>query len=125
MPADRNGSTGLSASGTGARERKGRDFAGKPEKEKAMADNDATASETCRTLLSPTGKDILGTKELLVGRAEIVGFDPNDEPIYEGTTKIFWDDAATACKDGKPIYLDEDGAEWTLDQLVAPVYTKG
>jgi hypothetical protein len=67
--------------------------------------------------VSPTGSPILGTKELLTGRAEITGIDDNGEPVYAGDTEIFYDDQVTETKDGKMIFLDEDGAEWTFDQL--------
>lgn len=68
---------------------------------------------------SPTGSPILGTLERLFGRAEIVGIEDDGTPEYEGTTEIFWDDQKTILKDEKIVFLDEDGAEWTFDQLVA------
>ncbi|TYO65469.1 hypothetical protein FXV83_16165 [Bradyrhizobium hipponense] len=67
--------------------------------------------------VSPTGSPILGTLEKLTGRAEIMGIDDNGEPVYQGGTEIFYDDQVTATKDGKMIFLDENGAEWTFDQL--------
>jgi hypothetical protein len=67
--------------------------------------------------VSPTGSPILGTKELLTGRAEITGIEDNGEPVYQGSTEIFYDDQVTETLEGKMIFLDEDGAEWTFDQL--------
>ena len=67
---------------------------------------------------SPNGVQIVGTLETLTGRANAVEFDPvTGEPSYEGGTTIFWDDQKTVERDGKTIYLDEDGDEWTFDQL--------
>lgn len=68
--------------------------------------------------VSPTGAEILGTLERLTGRAEISGIEDNGEPVYSGETEIFYDDQVTETKDGKMIFLDENGAEWTFDQLI-------
>ncbi|BAR61917.1 hypothetical protein NK6_8770 [Bradyrhizobium diazoefficiens] len=70
-----------------------------------------------REYVSPTGSPILGTLERLTGRAEITGIEDNGEPVYQGGTEIFYDDQVTATQDGKMIFLDENGAEWTFDQL--------
>ena len=68
--------------------------------------------------LSPTGSPIIGTLERLTGRAEISGIDPKTgEPEYAGDTELFWDSQETVERDGKAIFLDEDGEEWTFDQL--------
>lgn len=79
-----------------------------------------------REYLSPTGALILGTLERLTGRAEIDGIDEETgEPSYSGGTEIFYDDQETVMRDGpgdvyrRMVYLDEDGREWTFDQLVA------
>lgn len=69
--------------------------------------------------LSPNGSPIIGTLEHLTGRAELDGIDPETgEPEYSGGTEIFYDDQRTAERDGKIIFLDEGGEEWTFDQLV-------
>lgn len=69
--------------------------------------------------LSPSGAAITGTLEKLKGEAAIVDIKDDGEPVYEGGTEIFWDDAETATDEaGKTIFLDENGAEWTFDQLV-------
>ncbi|WP_396604853.1 hypothetical protein ACFLEY_22285 [Bradyrhizobium sp. YCK136] len=70
-----------------------------------------------REYVSPTGSPILGTLERLTGRAEITGIEDDGEPVYQGGTEIFYDDQVTATQDGKMIFLDENGAEWTFDQL--------
>ena len=71
------------------------------------------------TYLSPTGHEILGTLERLSGRAEIMGIDPTTgEPEYQGGTEIFYDDQETVTLDGKIVFLDSQGGEWTFDQLV-------
>lgn len=67
--------------------------------------------------VSPTGKPILGTLEKLTARAEITGINDDGTPEYEGDTEVFWDSQETAELDGKVIFLDEDGYEWTFDQL--------
>ncbi|RUV10203.1 MULTISPECIES: hypothetical protein [unclassified Mesorhizobium] len=68
--------------------------------------------------LSPTGSAITGTLERLTGRAHISDIDPETgEPEYAGGTEIFWNDIQTAKRNGKIIFLDEEGYEWTFDQL--------
>lgn len=69
--------------------------------------------------LSPGGVPITGTLERLTGRAHLLDIDPETgEPEHSGGTEIFWNDQETAKRDGKIVFLDEDGAEWTFDQLV-------
>lgn len=68
---------------------------------------------------SPTGSPIIGTLERLTARAEIIGIDPSTGvPEYAGGTEIFYDDQTTVKRDGKIVFLDADGEEWTFDQLV-------
>lgn len=68
--------------------------------------------------LSPNGSPIIGTLERLSGRAEISGIDPTTgEPEYSGGTAIFYDDQETVQRDGKIVFLDNGGDEWTFDQL--------
>ncbi|AZO61756.1 MULTISPECIES: hypothetical protein [unclassified Mesorhizobium] len=68
--------------------------------------------------LSPTGSPITGTLERLTGRAHISDIDPETgEPEYAGGTEIFWNDIQTAKRNGKIVFLDEEGDEWTFDQL--------
>mgnify|MGYP001766845104 CR=1 FL=1 len=70
------------------------------------------------TFKSPTGAKVVGTKELLVGICRIVDIDANGHPIHgDHGTEVLWDTIETARQGGKLIYLDENGAEWTFDQL--------
>lgn len=71
-----------------------------------------------REYVSPTGSPILGTLERLTGRAEISGIADDGTPQFMDETEVFWDDQRTAkTDDGKVIFLDANGAEWTFDQL--------
>ncbi|MHC2249951.1 hypothetical protein [Bradyrhizobium elkanii] len=68
--------------------------------------------------VSPTGSPIKGTKELLTGRCGISGIEDDGTPVHDGDgTVIFYDDQVTETKDGKTVFLDDNGAEWTFDQL--------
>jgi hypothetical protein len=68
--------------------------------------------------VSPTGAPIQGTLELLSGVCRVDGVNDDGTPSYlESGTEIFWDDQQTAKKNGKLVYLDLNGAEWTFDQL--------
>ena len=78
----------------------------------------APANIISQAYVSPTGSPILGTLEHLTGRAEISGIFPTGEPEYEGSTEVFWDDQRSVLRNDKLVYLDEDGREWTFDQLV-------
>ncbi|WP_457154731.1 hypothetical protein [Mesorhizobium sp. P5_C1] len=71
--------------------------------------------------LSPTGSPITGTLERLSGRANISSIDENGQPEHSGGTDVFWDDMMTVTRDGKIVYLDEAGEEWTFDQLAPEV----
>jgi hypothetical protein len=69
--------------------------------------------------VSPTGSLIVGTLERLAGKALLSGINPETgEPNYDGETEIFWDDQCTVYRGNKMVFLDENGAEWTFDQLV-------
>ena len=70
------------------------------------------------TFTSPTGAKVVGTKELLIGICRIADIDANGHPVHgDYGTEILWDTAETAREDGNLVYLDENGAEWTFDQL--------
>jgi hypothetical protein len=72
---------------------------------------------------APNGKQIIGTYEMCPARAEIslnsfgrdtdgtVSFD------YAGESEMFWDGMETVTKEGKIVFLDGDGNEWTEDQI--------
>ena len=76
------------------------------------------------TAYAPTGSLILGTLEQLTGRAEIetgsyyYRADGTIDFEYNGGTKLFYDDQTTILRNGKRLFLDENGEEWTEDQLV-------
>ncbi|WP_051134040.1 hypothetical protein [Methylocystis sp. ATCC 49242] len=70
------------------------------------------------TYKSPTGSLIIGTSEIIPGIALIYGISETGEPEYVGETKLYWDAQHPETRDGKTLFLDEDGQEWTFDQLV-------
>lgn len=66
--------------------------------------------------------EITGTLEVLHGQAEIERVSRNEDGTidiqYSGGTTIFWDDQKTVTNDaGSPIYLDEDGTEYSEAEL--------
>lgn len=70
---------------------------------------------------SPTGSLIIGTLETTPCRCEIHGINEDGSPDYAGESKMFWDDTRPIMRDNKILYLDEDGSEWTFDQLSVAV----
>lgn len=72
---------------------------------------------TTRNYLSPHGVPIVGTLEHIPARAEITGISDKGEPFFTGDTEEFWDDQSTVLRDGKVVFLCEEGGEWTFDQL--------
>lgn len=72
---------------------------------------------TVKNYLSPSGSPIIGTSDTVSCRAEIVGIEDDGTPEYEGDTEVFWDEQETKERDGKILFMDEDGYEWTFDQL--------
>ena len=72
---------------------------------------------------SPTGVLIIGTREVVYGTCGIVpgSFSRKDGEItveYDGNgTELDWDGQESFQIDGKTVYLDENGHEWTEDQL--------
>jgi hypothetical protein len=68
--------------------------------------------------ISPKGTIIVGTAETSKGRADIEGIDPGTgEPEYTGWTRFMYENQRTETRDGKILFLDEEGYEWTFDQL--------
>jgi len=73
---------------------------------------------------APNGKLIIGTLERLSGRGDIVegSFTRNENGTltfeYEGYTEVFWEEQKTVCRNGKPIFLDEEGFQWEEIQLL-------
>lgn len=72
-----------------------------------------------KTWYSPTGVQITGTLESLTARAHISGIADDGTPEHSGGSEIFYDDGKTVERDGKPVFLDEEGGEWTFDQLTS------
>ena len=73
---------------------------------------------------APNGKLIIGTLERLSGRANIVegSFTRNENGTltfeYEGYTEVFWEEQKTVRRNGRPIFLDEEGFQWEETQLL-------
>ncbi len=75
---------------------------------------------TLKSYVAPTGAAIIGTVERVLGCATIAGIDPaTGEPEYDGNgTTMYWDCSETQKRDGKILFQDEAGDEWTFDQLI-------
>ena len=70
------------------------------------------------TWLAPNGREIVATLEKLIGTCDISDISDDGTPEHDGTgTEVDWDSQETATRDGKVIYLDDGGDEWTFDQL--------
>ncbi len=73
---------------------------------------------------APSGKLINGTLERLSGRADIVegSFTRNENGTltfeHEGYTEVFWEEQWTVYRNGRPIFLDEEGFQWEETQLL-------
>jgi hypothetical protein len=73
---------------------------------------------------SPTGVLITGTYEMCPCRANIQlgSFQRAKDGTlifeWEGSSDMFWDGQTAETRDGKVIYLDENGDEWLEDQIV-------
>jgi hypothetical protein len=73
---------------------------------------------------SPTGSPILGSYEMCPARAEILPNSFERDPAtgeltydHAGGSEMFWDAMETVTRNGKVVFLDEDGEEWTEDQI--------
>lgn len=76
--------------------------------------------------LSPNGTPIVATKVWTPGRCDIIGIDDNGVPEYDGSgTTHFYDDQVPATENQKQVFLDDDGAEWTFDQLTPQALADG
>lgn len=63
-------------------------------------------------LVSKDGTRITGSKERVYGIAQILDFDAQGDPNYEGGTDIDWDSQETIQRDGEDVFVDEDGDEY-------------
>jgi hypothetical protein len=93
------------------------------EKEINMTEqNDATtALEASKRAFAPNGKEIVGTLDTLTGRALASGFtraaDGSIQVGYIGETIVHWDEQRPMQRNGLDVYLDDDGYDWTADQI--------
>jgi hypothetical protein len=83
-------------------------------------------------LLTPSGKAIQGTLEVIQGCAKVgtvSGRDPTTgllEFDYGSETDLFWDGQETVQQDGERVWIDVDGDEWRESQLLlVPVEDEG
>lgn len=67
---------------------------------------------------SPNGSEIIGTSDMVPATALINGIYDDGTPSYAGSSNVDWDSQKAKTRDGKILYIDEDGNEWTFDQLV-------
>lgn len=76
-------------------------------------------------LLSPAGRPIVGTLDLVPARANVGGFTLNADgsysPEFDGGSEMFWNDQRTVEREGQIIVLDEDGEEWPLSACTPDV----
>jgi hypothetical protein len=86
-----------------------------------IATGDIAMTTKTFAAISPTGAAILGTYEMCPARAEIACFYRNEDGSigydHEGGSEMFWDAMETVTRDGKTVFLDENGDEWTEDQI--------
>jgi hypothetical protein len=72
---------------------------------------------------SPNGSPIVGTLETIPGTAQIQhgSFQRDKDGSLDfgwcGETDVFWDGQETVERDGKRVFVDKDGHEWTENQL--------
>jgi hypothetical protein len=73
--------------------------------------------------ISPTGALIVGSADWVPGNALIEERSwkrlPDGSLDFEwvGETVLCWDGQYTKERDGKDLYVDEDGEEWTADEV--------
>ncbi|MGO4353794.1 hypothetical protein AB4Z25_17925 [Rhizobium sp. RAF36] len=67
---------------------------------------------------SPNGSPIVGTAETILATARISDIDPvTGTPVYEGGTEIHWDTQETRHRNGKVLFVCDEGLEWEFDEL--------
>jgi hypothetical protein len=72
--------------------------------------------------LSPTGAEITGTLEVVKGTCGVMAWSRDADGSlsfdYDGTgTEVDWDSQKTVTREGKRVFVDENGQEWTEDQI--------
>lgn len=71
-----------------------------------------------KSYLSPNGVEIISVLMFTPGACGIVGIKDDGTPEFDGTgTTHFYDDQIEQKRDGKILFLCEDGERWTFDQL--------
>ena len=71
-----------------------------------------------KSYVSPKGDVIVAVLESVPIHAYIKGINDDGSPDYSHeNSKTFWDDQDTVMREGKYVYVCEDGEHWTLDQL--------
>jgi hypothetical protein len=63
-----------------------------------------------------TGRPIIGTSERILGIAIANSFTQDGEPDYSGSTDVDWNTQETITREGKTLYMTDDGREVTLDE---------
>jgi hypothetical protein len=72
-----------------------------------------------KTYKSPTGAEIIATLETTPCTCGISGINADGTPVYDGSgSSMLWDEQTPIRHDGKPLFVDENGEQWTFDQLV-------
>lgn len=69
---------------------------------------------------APNGKEIVRILESVPVGANISGISEDGDTVYyAGGSNVYWDDQKPVHRPGpfSFVYLDEDGAEYTFDQL--------
>lgn len=68
--------------------------------------------------VSPTGSPIIGTLENLPALCRVNVINDDGSVEYANQTTVNWDGQETVTRNGKVVFVDDDGAEWTFDRLV-------
>jgi hypothetical protein len=90
----------------------------KTEVEDALNNYLAELEAAPRKYRSPTHSPICGSAEIVLATASIAGIKPDGTPVYDTAgSQIHWDTQRQVVRDGKPVFVDENAAEWTFDQL--------
>lgn len=70
---------------------------------------------------APNGQEIVSTLEVLHGTCGVTFERKPDGTVevdFDGSgTDVDWDSQATVTREGKRVFLDESGNEWTEDQI--------
>lgn len=71
-----------------------------------------------KAFVQGTDIEIVGALDMIEARADISGFGKGfDDPIWGDDGEVFWDSRTTQERDGKKLYLDNEGNEYAEDEL--------